>query len=301
VTHPWLKASLVVTLLVSFVASIAILADTDGATAYEQQIAEWRARREGRLADPDGWMTLVGLEWLQEGENRVGGCASCTARIEGGPEEWGSVFVEGDTIRFVAAPDSAVKVDGEPVSEIRLVPDSQGSPTVVRSGDLSFHVIQRGSYALRVKDRKAPALLAFHGMPVYDIQPDWRVEGRFQRAPDGETIDIANVLGQVNPSPVYGTFEFDREGGTHRLLALGDSGSTSLWFLIADRTSGRETYGAGRFLYSDGMPEDGRLVVDFNKAYNPPCAFNDYSTCPLPPQQNRLDLAVRAGEKKYRH
>jgi uncharacterized protein (DUF1684 family) len=107
------------------------------------------------------------------------------------------------------------------------------------------------------------------------------------------------VLGQVNEMPVYGTFEFERDGKTHRLLGLGDSHSSSLWFIFADRTSGRETYGAGRFLYSDGMPEDGKLVVDFNKAYNPPCAFNEYSTCPLPPQANRMDLFVTAGEKDY--
>jgi uncharacterized protein (DUF1684 family) len=100
---------------------------------------------------------------------------------------------------------------------------------------------------------------------------------------------------------VYGTLEFERDGKSHNLIALGEESSQSLWFLFADKTSGHETYGAGRYLYSDGMPENGRLVVDFNKAYNPPCAFNEFSTCPLTPQQNRLRMAVRAGEKKYHH
>ena len=100
-------------------------------------------------------------------------------------------------------------------------------------------------------------------------------------------------------SPVYGYAEFERDGKVYRLLGLGDENSGSLWFLFADRTSGRETYGAGRYLYSDGMPENGKLVIDFNKAYIPPCAFSDYATCPLPPHQNRLDLAVTAGEKDY--
>ena len=114
-------------------------------------------------------------------------------------------------------------------------------------------------------------------------------------------MEIGNVLGQLIPMPVFGTIEFERDGRTHQLIGLGEAGSESLWFLFADRTTGRSTYGAGRFLYSDGMPEGGRVVVDFNKAYNPPCAFNDYSTCPLPPQGNRLDIAVTAGEKDYHH
>ncbi len=118
-------------------------------------------------------------------------------------------------------------------------------------------------------------------------------------AEDGATIDIANVLGQLEPSAVMGHFEFERDGKTHRLVMLGDEDSESLWIIFADRTNGHDTYGAGRFLYSDGMPENGQLVVDFNKSYNPPCAFNDYSTCPLPPQENRLDLSVTAGEKGY--
>lgn len=286
-------------LLALLVSAPQALASESGASSYEEEIRAWRKARHDRLADPNGWMTLVGLEWLNEGSNTVGAGEGNDARIPGGPAQWGVIFVEGETIRFVPESGNGVKVDGETVEEARLVADDQGQPTGVRHGDLSFHVIHRESYALRVKDRRAPALLAFEGVPVYDIQPGWRVEGRFLPAEPGATIGIANVLGQTSDSPVFGTFEFERDGQTYSLLALGTESSQSLWFLFADKTSGRETYGAGRFLYSDGMPQDGRLVVDFNKAYNPPCAFNDYSTCPLPPQQNRLRLAVTAGEKKY--
>lgn len=270
-----------------------------GESGYEEQIREWRDKRDQRLADPDGWLTLVGLEWLEEGANSVGAADGSDARIPGGPASWGTLHLEGDTIRFVPNPSADVTVGGERTPEAVLVADDQGRPTVVRSGDLSFHVIHRDSYALRVKDRNAAVLKGFEGVPVYDIDPLWRVEGNIKRAEPGTVIEIANVLGQTSPSPVYGTFEFERDGQPFSLLALGDEQSQSLWFLFADKTSGRETYGAGRFLYSDGMPEDSKLVVDFNKAYNPPCAFTDYSTCPLPPQQNRLRLAVRAGEKKY--
>jgi uncharacterized protein (DUF1684 family) len=286
-----------------FLLSVALLT---GATtlpaaqlSHEEEIRDWRERRNEGLYSEDGWLTLVGLEWLQEGENRIGDNSSSTLSIVGGPDDWGTVHVHGDELRFVPASENGVKVDGKVVDEIMLVADNQGEPTIVRSGNLSFYVIFRESYALRVKDSQVSAMKEFSGVPTYDFQSDWKYEARFFKAPEGETIEIGNVLGQLSPSPVYGYVEFEREGGSYRLLGLGDEESESLWFLFADRTSGRETYGAGRFLYSDGMPDNGRVVVDFNKAYNPPCAFNDYSTCPLPPQQNRLNLAVTAGEKDY--
>lgn len=268
-------------------------------STYEDQIKEWRQSRNERLASDNGWMTLVGLEWLNEGENTVGSDPSSSAKIPGGPADWGTLFLDGDELRFVPAAETDVTVNDEKVVEAVLVADNQGTPSVVRSGDLSFYVLFRESYGLRIKDRKAPALLSFSSVPVYPIQPDWRFDARFIPAEEGQTIEIANVLGHLSPTPVYGYAEFERDGKTYRLLGLGDENSESMWFLFADRTSGKETYGAGRFLYSDGLPENGRVVVDFNKAYNPPCAFNDYSTCPLPPQENRLDLVVTAGEKDY--
>ena len=273
--------------------------DAAMAQTHEEQIRDWRQARDERLASDSGWMTLVGLEWLQEGENRIGSGASSTVNIPGGPALWGTIHVAGDELRFVPAPDSGVSVNGEAATEVMLVADNAGEPTLISSGNLSFYVIFRESYALRIKDSQAPALQEFTGVKTYDFQPDWRYDARFIPAQEGQTIEIANVLGHFSPSPVYGFVEFERDGVNYRLLALGDEDSESLWFLFADRTSGRETYGAGRFLYSDGMPENGRLLVDFNKAYNPPCAFNEFSTCPLPPQQNRLDLAVTAGEKDY--
>jgi uncharacterized protein len=266
---------------------------------YLARIGDWRERRDRRLRSDDGWMTLVGLEWLNEGENRIGSAPTSDARIPGGPADWGTIRLTGDRLVFYPAAGADVTVDGEVVEQAELVADNQGRPNVVRSGDLSFYVIYRQSYALRIKDRKAPTLLAYEGMPVYDIDPGWRFEGRFERAAPGTTVEVADVLGHTNESPVYGTFEFERDGETYRLTGLGTEESESIEFMFADRTSGRETYGAGRFVYSEGMPREGRVVVDFNKAYNPPCAFTAYSTCPLPLPENRLDLWVRAGEKKY--
>jgi uncharacterized protein (DUF1684 family) len=298
-----LLCTLLSVLLASFpMVSVAGQADAgnlDSPQSHEEQIADWRQRRHDRLNSDNGWVTLVGLEWLQEGENRVGNDSSSAINIPGGPADWGTIHLDGDELRFVPVQDGGIIVNGAEVAEFMLVADNQGEPTIVRSGNLSFYVIFRESYAVRIKDTQAPSFLAFNGVSNYGFQADWRIDARFIPAEKGQTIPIGNVLGQLSASPVYGYVEFERAGVKYRLLGLGDENSESLWFLFADRTSGRETYGAGRFLYSDGMPKDGRLLVDFNKAYNPPCAFNDYSTCPLPPQQNRLDLAVMAGEKDY--
>jgi uncharacterized protein (DUF1684 family) len=275
-------------------------AGPDEATqSHAEQISEWRQARHERLSSSSGWLTLVGLEWLQEGKNRIGSGDNNDIVLPGGPAYWGSVELNGETLMFYRADDPLVTVNGGHEQQVQMVADTEGEPTLVTAGSLSFYPIFRESYALRVKDAEATTLKSFTGVEQYDIDENWRIEGRFTTAEAGTTVEIANVLGQVEPSAVYGVFEFEREDREHRMLALGDENSSTLWFIFNDRTNGRETYGAGRFLYSDGMPQDDRLVVDFNKAYNPPCAFNDYSTCPLPPPENRLNLAVTAGEKDF--
>jgi hypothetical protein len=271
----------------------------DEVAKHAAEVRAWRERRLERLTAEDGWLTLVGLEWLSTGANTVGSDPGNRIQLPGGPAEWGRVILEDGEIRFDNASGAEVNVDGSAVDSAVLVPDNEGEPTVVRAGTLSFHVIQRGSYALRVQDSQAPARIRFQGIGTYDTRHDWCIEARFMRAEPGTTIEIGDVLGQITPMPVYGQIEFERDGKTHRLVGLGDESSESVWFIFADRTNGRGTYGAGRFLYSDGMPQTDMLLIDFNKAYNPPCAFSEYSTCPLPPQQNRLDLAVTAGEKDY--
>jgi len=279
----------------------AVPSPAQGLEAYLADMNDWRQRRHERLASEDGWLTLVGLEWLREGVNRIGSDVDNEIRIAGGPRYWGTVELSAGELHFTPSPEAHLTIDDAPAGPTRLVPDTEEQPTVVRSGDLSFQVILRGSYALRIKDRRAPTLLSFRGVDSYPIDPRWRKETRFIPAEPGETIEIANVLGQSEDMTVAGVVEFEHEGRELRLLALQEQGADSLWFLFADRSNGRETYGAGRFLYSNGMPEGERLVLDFNKSYNPPCAFSDYSTCPLPPQQNRMDLFVTAGEKDYHH
>jgi hypothetical protein len=266
---------------------------------HQQVVEAWRASRHERLLQVDGWLTLVGLEWLEDGENRIGMADDNDIQLSGGADYWGTVVLQNDQLHFNSHDPEEVNVNGEPLPHAQLIPDTEDDATVISSGTLSAHVIFRGSYALRIKDSQAKALQNFEGVDNYPIEESWLIDGLFTRAPEGSVIEITNVLGQVSESPVFGSFEFDRDGKTHKLLGIRESDSESLWFIFADRTTGHGTYGAGRYLYSDGMPENDRLIVDFNKAYNPPCAFNPYSTCPIPPQTNRMDVWVLAGEKNF--
>lgn len=266
---------------------------------HQQAIEAWRASRHESLIQADGWLTLVGLEWLEDGESRIGNAADNDIQLSGGPAYWGRIVLQNDRLHFTNIAPERVKIDGEPLPYAELIPDTEGEATVISSGTFGLNVIFRESYALRIKDSRAKALQNFKGVENYPIDASWHIDGRFIRAGEGAVLEITNVLGQVSESPVFGTFEFDRDGKTHTLLGLGTGESESLWFIFADRTTGHGTYGAGRYIYSDGMPEHGRLTVDFNKAYNPPCAFNPYSTCPIPPQRNRMDLPVLAGEKDF--
>ncbi len=263
--------------------------------AHKLAIEGWQQRRVERLKQPYGWLSLVGLFWLEPGENTVGSGIGNDIVLNAGPEHWGTVIVNDDEVRFLTAND-LVTIEGQHQDEVKLIADVDGDSNVVEAGTTQFYLIKRGSYALRVKDSAAPGRTKFVGLDHYPIDVDWKVEGKFIPAEKGDTIPISNVLGQLDDSTRAGTFEFNRDGKTYRLDAL-DAGD-QYFFLFADKTNGHGSYGAGRFIYTD-LAEDGHLSVDFNKAYNPPCAFNEYSTCPLPPPQNRLPLAINAGEKDF--
>lgn len=266
--------------------------------AYRAEIEAWRAARVERLKQPEGWLSLVGLHWLAEGAQTVGSAADNDVVLAVGPERLGTLTLADGRVRLALAPGVEARIGDTEAREAELVADSAGSPTVVRFGRASFVVIERsGRFGLRVRDPEAKTRTGFVGIESYPIDPKWRVDARFEPHPEGRTIEIASVINTLEPMKNPGALVFEIDGKPHRLEAV-DDGSGQLFLIFADRTSGRETYGPGRFLYA-AMPADGRTVLDFNRAYNPPCAFNAYSTCPLPPPENRLDLAVRAGEKKY--
>jgi uncharacterized protein (DUF1684 family) len=263
---------------------------------HRAAVLDWWAQRDERLRDPNGWLTLVGLHWLSVGENRFGADASNAIVLTGQdvPAHAGSLWlVDGEV--YLQPP-------GEPgPSPEPLESDIGGEPTVIEVGSLHMYVIQRGQrWALRVRDHESPAIAAFRGMDHFPIDESWRVSARLLPAPPGGRLEIVDVTGDIGSEETPGTVEFERDGRTWSLAALpGDADERSVWLVFGDATNGADTYGGGRFLYSEPVADDGSVVLDFNLAYNPPCVFSPYATCPLPPPQNRLALRIEAGERDF--
>jgi uncharacterized protein (DUF1684 family) len=295
---------------VLLISGVAIVSAAETPSPYVHEIEQWRAARVARLTAPDGWLSLIGLEWLHEGANRVGSAAGNDIVLKAGPAELGTVMLAADGgLRIALAQHSGATVDGKAVDAAALVDDmhvqGDAAPTTVRFGHASFYVIDRdGRKALRVKDADAEARRDFLGIDYFPIDPSWRVEADWVPFDPPHDLQIGSVIGTIDTVKVPGKAVFRRDGHTFELLPYQEEPSGELFFVLADRTSGRETYGAARFLYAalpaGGVDKPGSVVLDFNKAYNPPCAFTPFATCPLAPPENRLDLAVTAGEKKYR-
>jgi uncharacterized protein (DUF1684 family) len=267
--------------------------------AHRAGIMEWRDKRVARLTATDGWLALVGLHWLAPGRQSVGSAPDNDVVLATGPARLGTVTLADGGVTLALADGAEARIGDADARSATLAPDRSGAATMVRFGEASFSVIQRGDrFALRVRDPQSKARTGFAGIDYFEIDPAWRFEARFEAHPPGRTIDIVNVLDMLEPMKNPGVVVFEKDGREYRLEALDDTGDGQLFLIFADRTNGRLTYGPGRFLYAP-PPVDGHTIVDFNRAYNPPCAFTPYSTCPLPPPENRLDLVIEAGEKKY--
>jgi uncharacterized protein (DUF1684 family) len=266
---------------------------------FARDTAAWHAAREKRLASEDGWLTLVALLWLKEGDNRAGSGPSATVVFPPkAPAQLGTFSRKGLAVSFQPAPGVVVSERGKPFAGGPLKSDATAEPDVLEAAGLRFYPVVRGDrVGLRVKDAQAPKRLAFRGIPTYPADPRWRIEARWEAAPAGTFIPVPNVLGTVDQMPAPGRAVFQLDGQEYRLTAVLEEGESNLFFVFADATNRTETYGAGRFLYA-APPKGERVVLDFNRAYNPPCAFTPYATCPLPPRQNRLSIAVAAGEKR---
>ena len=271
------------------------------ADAYRQTIETWRKQRVERLTAPNGWLSLVGLEWLKDGANRVGSAKDNDIVLASAPAHLGSVTLAHDKVTIALAPDAQATIDGAARTSAELLDDSHQKPTTVAFGTANFYLVKRGDkFALRVKDSAAPTRTHFAGIDYFDIDPSWRVEAKWEAYDPPHEVEESNIIGQVDKVVVPGAAVFEHDGKTYRVEPVIETpGDTEYFLVFADKTSGKETYGAARFVYTT-PPKDGKVTIDFNKAYNPPCAFTPYATCPLPTAQNRLSTRVTAGEKKYR-
>ncbi|HUL19379.1 MAG TPA: DUF1684 domain-containing protein [Steroidobacteraceae bacterium] len=293
--------------LIMALALSALSAPRSGATraapsSEEAAILQWRAQRVAELTSDTGWLTLAGLFWLKEGSNSFGSGPDNTLILDSAAlaKTAGTFQVNGALVRFVAHPGAGVLLDGQGVDSVILHSDRGGEPTVLASGSLRFFVIERGGrLGVRVRDLDNPRRLGFHGLQYFPISARWVLNARFIPYPPDKRIRIINILGMEEEAVSPGALEFTQYGRKWRLdTVLEQAADQQLFIMFADATSGQQTYGGGRFLYIP-LPVAGGVVVDFNKAYNPPCALNDFATCPLPPPQNRLKLRIDAGELKY--
>jgi uncharacterized protein (DUF1684 family) len=265
---------------------------------YADRITQWRAQQETDLRAPEGWLSVAGLSWLSEGDNSIGSGSSYKVILPSpAPENVGTLNLAAGEVTLSVATGVTVQIDGKPVTSVVMAPDVTGKPNKAKIGDITFEVIHRGKrIGVRIWDENCPARRNFTGMKWYPIKPAYVIKAKYTAYDTPKQIPITNVLGDISMNANPGYVEFTLYGKACRLEAQAED--NSLFFNFLDKTSGSETYPAGRFLDAP-LPKDGFVTLDFNQATNPPCAFTAFATCPLPPKGNRLDVAVKAGEKTY--
>lgn len=265
--------------------------------------AAWREARLAELRAPDGWTSLVGLHWLSLKAHYIGSSADSGIKLAVGPPKMGMVSSEANTVWFVPERGVALTVDGKPLTgRIRFHSDDEPQPTLIHFDDGKgvLSLIRRGDRnALRVKHADAPSRTGFAGLEYWPVDPSWRISGRYVPNDVGKTVPMVDIVGISSEQPNAGAVEFERDGKPYRLETIGEPGRP-MFVVFADRPSGHGSYPAGRFLDLDVADASGHVVIDFNRAYTPPCAFTPFATCLMPPPENRIDLAVSAGEKAYK-
>lgn len=265
--------------------------------AHRAAVEAWRAQRYGALRREIGWLTLAGLDWLRPGVNRIGTALDAEVVLPSGPAEAGTLTVSDDEVRADGTPQG-FSIEGIPVTDLRLVNDQEGEPTILELGPLRLCMIERGGrLALRTWDTESVARRDFTGIDHWPVDTAWQLDASFE--PAERALDVPDVLGTVEEEMSPGDVVFELDGVTHRLQALAGGDAGELWLVFGDATNGHETYGGGRFLYTGAPDAGGRVVVDFNRAYNPPCVFSPYATCPLPWPANKLPIRIEAGERNW--
>jgi hypothetical protein len=272
-------------------------------TPYETEITHWRIDREQKLRADDGWLTLCALAWLNDGDNSVGSDTNCDVVLPAHsvPPHLGKVTKTGESFTLTVSAETSLKVNGQPVMPnmpVMLVSDqAKQTPSLVTVGDVSFFVIKRGEqFAIRARDKNSNVLKSFTGCEWFPVQTQYRVKGMFTPHTPARVLQVVNILGILEPTPNPGTVEFEFEGRQYKFEAFA-GGKDSLFIVFRDATAGKSTYGSGRFIYAP-FNADGMVDLDFNKAYNPPCAFTTFATCTLPLPSNIMPAEIEAGEKR---
>lgn len=268
-------------------------------TTYKAGIEQWRKEREANLRKDSGWLTVAGLFWLKNGENRAGTAAINEIALppQSAPARVGSfLFRNGKTV-FTAESGVEVSAAGKPVRTLEMKPDVPGPADTITIGALSMLVIRRGDrYAIRLRDSNSSFRKQFSGLHWFDVDEAWRIRAKWVPYNPPKKVGVLNIIGITEPAICPGYASFRLAGKEFRLEPTAED--DQLFFVFRDLTAGKETYPSGRFLYA-AAPSDGYVILDFNKAYNPPCAFTPYATCPLPSPQNRLQVRIPAGELVY--
>ncbi|MEO0339430.1 MAG: DUF1684 domain-containing protein [Bacteroidota bacterium] len=271
---------------------------------YSKSILDWQEERNAEMRDTSGsWLSLVGLHWLEQGQSSFGADSSNTLIFPNtGPAFAGSFILNGEELILKVTDGVSITQNGQAVKEMVLKHDMDENTTYLQMGSIRFYALSRPEgIAIRVKDSKSPDLLAFEDIPNFEIDPDWKIEAELQWFDAPQAIQIPTVLGSERTQNCPARIVFEVEGETYELSPYQSFYGDPVWTVIfSDLTNGESTYGGGRFLsLEEPAPDAKSIILDFNKAYNPPCSFSAFATCPLPPPENRLAVAIPAGEENY--
>ncbi len=261
------------------------------------EVLNWQKQRDEKLRKPDSWLTLVGLFWLKDGKNTIGSAETNDFVLPAGssPAKVATLQLHDGVVTIVPSAGIDLQVNGKAASTASPLSYDDDKPDHVTVDRISFYIIKRGNrLAVRAKDSESAVLKSFSGMKYFPVNPAYRVEAKF--VPDEKKIPVPNILGEVEQELSPGYVEFELNGKPFRMRPVFEG--DTLFFIFKDETSRAETYQAGRMLNTP-LPKDGKVVLDFNRSYNPPCTFTPYATCPLPPKENVLSTRIEAGELRY--
>ncbi len=279
----------------------ALSVSVNAQSKYVKSIEKWRVDHEVELKSENGWLTVAGLFWLKDGVNTVGAGSGFDIELTENFKQgkFGKINFQNGKATLKVENGVEALTDGKTISELELVSDEKGKPSVIQTGSQTFYLIKREDcFGIRLKDKNSKERVNFSGLKWFPVDEDYKIKAKFEAFDVPKEVLIPNVLGGNFKMKSPGILRFKLNGKKYALEPVLEEGSDRLFIIFRDATSKTETYGAGRFLYAE-KAKNGKILLDFNKSENPPCAFTSFATCPLPPPQNRLEVEIKAGEKRY--